>query len=65
MEWVKPIDQVEAELRQQGMFLLADADGKRLWFYGYKSQPTLNRVMDSLRNRRVEMVKFLTARARG
>lgn len=64
VEWLKPIDQVEAEIRRDGMFLLVDMNGRRLWFYGCKNQPTINRVVDSLRKRRVEMVNFLIARMR-
>lgn len=64
MEWVKPIDQVELEIRQKGVFLLADPVIGKLWFFGFKDQPTVNRMIDALRGRSVEMGKFLIARAR-
>jgi len=65
VEWVKPIDEVEADFRRQGVFVLVDMDGRKLRFYGYKRNcETINRLVDSLRGRGPEMVKFLTARAR-
>jgi hypothetical protein len=65
MEWVKPIGMVELDFRRQGVFLLVDFDGRRLWFFGFKrSHEDINRMMDSLKPRVTEMVKFLTARAR-
>jgi hypothetical protein len=65
MEWVKPIGMVEKDLRYQGIFLLVDIDGKRLWFCGNKKNYVdINRAMDSLKGRSVEMVKYLLARAR-
>jgi hypothetical protein len=65
MEWVKPIDEVEAEFRRHGVFLLVDVSGRKLWFYGYKKDHTaIKRMIDSLRGRSKEMVKFLIARAR-
>jgi len=65
VEWVKPIDEVEASLRRQGIFLLVDADGRKLRFYGYsRNNEAVNRAVDSLKGRQGEMVKFLTARAR-
>lgn len=64
MEWVKPIDQVEADLRREGVFLLVDWNNK-LWFYGYKRDHTaMKKMIESLRGRRAELVKFLLARAR-
>ncbi len=64
MEWVTPIHVVEYELRCQGVFLLVDFGGRKLWFYGYKKDQTaLNRIMNSLKERRDEMIKFLIARA--
>jgi hypothetical protein len=67
MEWVEgvtPIHVVEYELRRKGVFLLVDMDGRKLWFYGYKKdQGALRQTMESLKNRRDEMVKFLIKRA--
>jgi hypothetical protein len=67
MEWVegeRPIHVVEYELRKQGVFLLVDFDGRKLWFFGYKrDQAALRQMMESLKNRRDEMVKFLIKRA--
>ncbi len=61
---MQPIHVVEYELRRQGVFLLVDMDGKKLWFFGYsKDQNSLKRVMESLKSRRDEMVKFLIKRA--
>lgn len=51
-------------MRQKGMFLLADPVGGKLWFFGCKDQPTMNRMIDALRGRSAEMGKFLIARAR-
>jgi len=66
MEWVKPIDEVEADFRRHGIFLLVDVSGKRIRFYGFKrDNAEINRAVDSLKGRGPEMVKFLTARARG
>jgi len=65
VEWVKPIDEVEADFRRQGIFLLVDMDGRRLRFYGYKrNHEAVNSAVDSLKGRQDEMVKFLIARAR-
>lgn len=65
MEWVKPIDQVEADFRYNGIFLLVDVGGRKLWFYGYKKdQVAISQAMDTLKGRSDEMVKFLIARAR-
>jgi len=56
---------MEYRLRRQGLFLLVDFDGRRLWFYGYKhSNDDINLAMESVKGRAIEMVKFLTARAR-
>jgi hypothetical protein len=64
MEWVKPIDEVESDFRRQGVFLLVDVDGRKLRFYGYKKDcVAINRMMDSMKGRAPEMVKFLIARA--
>jgi hypothetical protein len=63
VEWVKPIDEVEADFRRQGCFILVDVRAKKLKFYGFK-QPVINRLMDQLRGRTHEMVNFLIARAR-
>ena len=65
MEWVKPIGMLEKDIRCQGIFLLVDFDGRRLWFYGHKKDhATINRAMDSLKGRCEEMVKYLTERAK-
>jgi len=65
VEWVKPIDQVEADIRRQGVFMLVDASVGKLRFFGYKRDCiTLNRLTDSLRGRTDEMVKYLIAQAR-
>lgn len=65
MERLIPIHVMEYKFRRQGVFLLVDFDGRKLWFYGYKrSSEDINRLMESLKGRVTEMVKFLTARAR-
>jgi hypothetical protein len=65
MERVEPIHVMEYKFRRQGVFLLVDFAGRRLWFFGYKnSHEEINRLMESLKGRVPEMVKFLTARAR-
>jgi hypothetical protein len=67
VEWVKPIDEVEADFRRQGVFLLVNLDGQRLQFYGFKKDcVALNQMIDYLKQtgRGQEMVKFLIARAR-
>ena len=59
------IDELEADLRRQGVFLLVDVGGRKLWFYGYKkNQGILTEMMESLKPRRDEMIRFLLARAR-
>jgi hypothetical protein len=59
-----PIHVVEHEFRCKGVFLLVDVKGRKLWFYGYKKDQTvLNQMMESLKERRDEMIKFLLARA--
>ena len=64
MEWVRPIHVVEYEFRRQGVFLLVDFDGRKLWFFGFKPDTVLiKQMMASLKGRSEEMVKFLTARA--
>jgi hypothetical protein len=64
MEWVKPIDQVEADIRSKGMFCLVDVNRKRLWFFGYKKDQTdISRAIQSVNGRNHEMVNFLIARA--
>jgi hypothetical protein len=62
MEWVKPIVQVEREIRERGMFMLVDPRGMKLQFFGY-NQATVNRERDALRGRSQEMVKYLIALA--
>ena len=62
---MKPIDEVEADLRRKGIFMLVDMNGKVLRFYGFnRDNSAVNRAVDSLRGRQIEMTKFLTARAR-
>jgi hypothetical protein len=63
VEWVKPIGELEADFRRQGVFMLADFNAKRLRFYGYDSVVT-NRLVDAVRGRTQEMVDFLVARLR-
>lgn len=64
MEWVKPIDQVELELRRQGVFMLVDVRGKKLWFFQHsKDDIGIKRTMESLKGRGDEMIKFLIERA--
>lgn len=64
MERLTPIHVMEYQFRRQGVFLLVDFDRRRLWFYGHKrNNEDINRLMDSLKGRVTEMVKFLTARA--
>ena len=65
MEWLKPIEEIENEFRRQGTFLLADINSRKLWFFGYKDQATINKMMDSMKGRCNEMVNFLIARAKG
>lgn len=56
---------MEYQFRRQGVFLLVDFDRRRLWFFGYKkNHVAINQLMESLKGRQEEMVKFLTARAR-
>ena len=44
--------------------MLVDVDGRRLKFFGYKKDHTeINQMMDSMKGRSAEMVKFLLARA--
>jgi hypothetical protein len=65
VEWVKPIDQVDADIRREGVFMLVDVDGKKLQFFGFKRDcVTLNRLMESLKGRQDEMVQYLIAQAR-
>jgi hypothetical protein len=64
VEWVTPIEEIEADIRRRGMFVLVDVNGKTLRFYGYKTQAYVNQLVDSLRGRGPEMVKYLIARAR-
>lgn len=65
MEWVKPIDQVERDIRAKGVFMLVDIVERKLWFYGFKkNQSELNRTMDALKGRSTEMIKHLIALAR-
>jgi hypothetical protein len=65
MEWVKPIDEIEVELRRCGIFMLVDVRGKRLRFYGHtRNRVTVQRLRDSLLKRSEEMGKFLIARAK-
>jgi len=64
MERMKPIHVMEYELRQLGVFLLVDFDRRRLWFFGFKkNHATINQMMEQMKGRQAEMVKFLTARA--
>jgi hypothetical protein len=63
MERLRPIHVIEYELRRQGIFMLVDFDRRRLWFYGTKGYADINRMMESLKGRGQEMVKYLTARA--
>ena len=62
MERVTPIHVLEYEFRRKGVFVLVGARRRELWFYGYK--PTeIKQMIDSIRGRSEEMVKFLIARA--
>jgi hypothetical protein len=64
-DWVKPIGMMEHDFRRQGVFLLVDVSGKKLRFYGFKKDHVdLNRMIDSMKGRCDEMVKFLIERAR-
>jgi hypothetical protein len=64
MERVEPIHVVEYRFRRQGVFLLVDVKGRKLWFYGYKrDQGAIRQMMESLKGRSDEMIKFLIARA--
>lgn len=62
MEWLKPIEEVEANFRRHGTFLLVDTNGE-LKYYGKKTAVNI-KLAASLKGRGTEMVKFLTARAR-
>jgi len=56
---------MEYEFRKQGVFLLVDVSGRKLWFFGCKKDNTcINRMMESLKGRTDEMINFLIARAR-
>ncbi len=62
---MKPIDQVDADIRREGVFMLVDVDGRKLRFYGYKRDyVTINRLIESLKGRQDEMVKYLIAQTR-
>jgi hypothetical protein len=64
MERLEPIHTVEYKLRRQGVFLLVDFSGRKLWFFGFKhDQNALKQMMADLTPRRDEMIKYLTARA--
>jgi hypothetical protein len=63
MERVTPIHVVEYQFRRQGVFLLVDVSGRKLWFFGYKDQRCINQMMESLKGRCDEMINFLIARA--
>jgi hypothetical protein len=66
VEWVKPIDEVEAEFRRRGVFMLVNIHDKKLMFFGYKKNSVdINKMIDSLRGRSHEMTNFLIARAKG
>jgi hypothetical protein len=65
VEWVIPIHVLEYRFRRQGAFLLVDVDGKKLWFLRYgKDHVAIRQMMESMKGRTDEMVKYLTARAR-
>ena len=56
---------MEYRFRRQGVFLLVDVDGKRLWFFGYKKDhTTIKQMMEKLKGRQTDMINFLLARAR-
>jgi hypothetical protein len=64
VERLKPIHVLEYDMRRLGVFLLVDFDRRRLWFFGYKkNHDAINRMMEQVKGRQIEMVKFLTARA--
>jgi hypothetical protein len=63
MERVTPIHVLEYGIRRRGVFLLVDVRSRKLWFYGYKTQAVMNRMIDSVKGRNEEMVNFLIARA--
>jgi len=66
VERVTPIHVLEYTFRCQGAFLLVDASGKRLWFFKYgNNNADIDRMMESMKGRADEMVKFLLARAKG
>lgn len=65
MERLEPIHVMEYRFRRQGVFLLVDVDGRRVWFYGFKKDfVAINQMMESLKGWVPEMVKFLIARTR-
>ncbi len=61
MEWLKPIEDVEAEFRRHGSFLLVDTNGK-LMYYASRAAKSA-KLIESLKGRSAEMVNFLIARA--
>lgn len=58
---MKPIDEIEADFRRNGSFLLSDTDGV-LRYYGTKSAKSA-KLIESLKGRGKEMSKFLIDRA--
>ena len=64
VEWLKPIDELEADFRKRGAFLLVDVKSRKLWFFHYSKDTTsIRQMMDALKGRQGEMVDFLIARA--
>jgi hypothetical protein len=59
------IAEIETDIRGEGVFLLVDVNGRKLWAFGYKKDKALlDGIMESLKPRRDEMIRFLIARAR-
>lgn len=66
MGWVKPIEDVEADFRRRGAFILFNPWKNTLvYFHMARDTTEIKRMMDSMQGRNGEMVRFLTARARG
>ncbi len=64
VERVKPIDELEADFRKRGAFLLVDVKSRKLWFYHYSNDlASVNQMIDSLKGRSQEMGNFLIERA--
>jgi hypothetical protein len=65
MGWVMPVEDLEANLRYRGVFVLVDVRSKKLRFYGFKkTQAELNQLSDQVNGRNEAMADLLIKRAR-